>query len=210
MTPPKEIQEHIAAICWYMREANLARIEILEDTMSMQPKISEAKAMRESMAEAMVRIAVGEIGVVEIGSSNCGPRVNQYKAATWLDPQKPWPWCAAFVCWVVRAALEATGTKETATFVRPQTAGAWDLENWSLAQDNTTWTRKRPKGDVKPGDIVIYTFSHCGIAVTAPDKAGNLYVVEGNTDGEGSRDGGGVLRKVRNVVKIRSRIRFRV
>jgi hypothetical protein len=59
-----------------------------------------------------------------------------------------------------------------------------------------------------PGDLVIFTFSHIGIAVSSPDKMGNLATVEGNTDSAGSREGGGVYFKTRNLSKIRSRIRF--
>jgi hypothetical protein len=63
-------------------------------------------------------------------------------------------------------------------------------------------------GDIKAGDVVIFTFSHIGIALGSPDKKGNVPTVEGNTNGAGSREGDGVYRKVRHVSKIRSRIRF--
>ena len=78
----------------------------------------------------MVRLAKGEIGVSEVDGTNCGERVNEYKAATWLDSEKGWPWCAAFICWLVREAIE----KESVLFYRPQTAGAWDFENWAKKQ----------------------------------------------------------------------------
>lgn len=162
------------------------------------------------LSEALTEIAAKEIGVTEVNGSNCGPRVNEYKAATWLPADKGWPWCAAFVCWCVREALTLSGTKETKTFKRPYTAGAWDFENWSLEQDESTNTRKPHKNDILPGDIVIFTFSHIGIATSAPDKNGNVRTIEGNTDGAGSREGGAVLRKTRHVSKIRSRIRFTI
>ena len=158
----------------------------------------------------IVRLATAEIGVTEVNGTNTGPRVDEYKAATWLDPKKGWPWCAAFVCWVVREAMTAAEIKETKTFRRPRTAGAWDLENWSRAQDATTWTRKPHRGDIEPGDIVVFTFSHVGFAVSRPDKKGYVFTVEGNTDSSGSREGGGVFRKRRHVSQIRSRIRFRI
>lgn len=163
-----------------------------------------------SLVSEVIRIAKGEVGVREVGNTNCGERVNQYKAATWLNPKKGWPWCAAFVCWVIREALVSSGTKQTKTFKRPRTAGAWDFENWSLAQDNSTQTKKSPRCDIKPGDIVVFTFSHIGIAVSSPDKNGNVATVEGNTDSAGSREGGGVYLKTRHRSKIRSRIRFTV
>lgn len=162
------------------------------------------------LANKICELAAKELGVEEIDGSNCGPRVNQYKAATNLPPDEPWPWCAAFVCWLVREAMVATGIKETARFKRPRTAGAWAFENWSLAQDATTQTRKPHRGDIKPGDIVVFTFSHIGIAVGSPDAEGYVATIEGNTDAAGSREGGGVFRKRRKLSAIRSRIRFTV
>lgn len=159
-----------------------------------------------SIPPRICEIAIAEIGVEEVNGTNCGKRVNEYKAATWLDPTKGWPWCAAFVCWVVREAMG----EGMWTFDRPRTAGAWDMENWSLKQDNSTWTKKPHRGDILPGDIVVFTFSHIGIAVSRPDRSGYVTTVEGNTDGQGSREGGAVLRKRRHASKIRSRIRFRV
>lgn len=162
------------------------------------------------LAPEIVRLAKQEVGIEEVNGTNCGPRVNEYKAATWLPADKPWPWCAAFICWVVAEALKATGVPETDTFQRPRTAGAWDMENWSLDQDQSTWTRKPHRGDIEAGDIVVFTFSHIGFAIGRPDEGGYVDTIEGNTDSAGSREGGGVYRKRRHISKIRSRIRFRV
>jgi hypothetical protein len=163
-----------------------------------------------NLAPHIVKIATAEIGVEEVNGTNCGPRVDEYKAATWLDPKKGWPWCAAFICWVVQQALIQSGTAETKTFKRPRTAGAWDLENWSRQQDDSTSTKKPHRNDILPGDIVVFNFSHVGFAVSAPDKTGHVMTVEGNTDGAGSREGGAVLRKKRKLSQIRSRIRFTI
>jgi len=160
------------------------------------------------LAIRLVELAKKEVGVEEIGGTNCGPRVNQYKAATWLPADQSWPWCAAFIDWLVMRAMEDSGKEFT--FQRPRTAGAWDLENWSMKQDGSTWTKLNPQaGDIAPGDIVIFTFSHVGLAIDAPAK-GVVETIEGNTDGNGSRDGGGVWRKQRKLSQIRSRIRFTV
>lgn len=166
--------------------------------------------MRAKMPRAIVEMARKEIGVTEINGTNKGPRVDEYKAATWLSPKRGWPWCAAFICWVVREAAEQAGVNFTRSFKRPRTAGAWDFENWSLAQDNSTWTKKPHRGDILPGDIVVFKFSHIGIALSGPDSSGYVSTVEGNTDKAGSREGGGVFRKRRKLSQIRSRIRFRV
>lgn len=157
----------------------------------------------------LVEIASREIGVEEINGTNCGPQVNEYKSATWLDHNHGWPWCAAFVCWVVKKAMEAFSIKESATFKRPRTAGAWDFENWSLSQGSETQTKRNPGDDIRAGDIVIFKFSHIGIAVS--DASGStVETVEGNTDGDGSREGGGVLRKTRKLSQIKTRIRFTI
>ena len=158
-----------------------------------------------SIAEKMVQLSRGEIGVSEVDGSNCGPRVDEYKAATWLDPDKGWPWCAAFICWLVREAIEG----EDICFKRPRTAGAWDFENWAKQQDGKGVDLRKPTNeDIKAGDIVVFTFSHIGIAVKDVDSSGYVVTIEGNTNGAGSREGGSVLEKKRHVSKIRSRIRI--
>lgn len=162
------------------------------------------------LSDALVQIATAEIGVEEINGTNCGPRVNEYKAATNLPPKEAWPWCAAFVCFCVRAAMRLTNTAETAGFKRPTTASAWDFENWSKRQDNTTKTKRSPGLDIAAGDIVIFKFSHIGIAIGKPDKYGFVETIEGNTDGQGSREGGAVLKKSRHISKIKTRIRFTI
>ena len=119
-----------------------------------------------SIAEKMVSLAREEIGVSEVDGSNCGPRVDEYKAATWLDADKGWPWCAAFICWLVREAIEGEDVK----FKRPKTAGAWDFENWAKQQStNGVELRKPTNEDIKAGDIVVFTFSHIGLAVKDAD-----------------------------------------
>ena len=132
----------------------------------------------------IVKIAKKEVGVEEINGTNCGPRVNEYKAATWLPPKEAWPWCAAFIDWVVWEAMKQSGREFT--FDRPRTAGAWDLENWSRKQDGSTNTKRSPDLDIKAGDIVIFKFSHVGFAVGTPTESEALPTVEGNTDHAGS------------------------
>jgi len=118
------------------------------------------------IADRLVTIAAAEVGVTEVAGTNCGPRVNQYKGATvGLDPSIGWPWCAAFVCWCVREAMKGGSY----TFHRPTTAGAFAFEAWSLAQDESTSTKKSPRAsDIQAGDIVISKFSHIGFAVGSP------------------------------------------
>jgi len=166
--------------------------------------------MSARLPSAIVMVATEEIGVTEVNGTNCGVRVNQYKASTTLPADEPWPWCAAFVCWVVREAAARAGVPFTATFKRPTTAGAYALETWSLAQDASTWTKKPHRNDIEAGDIVVFKFSHTGIAVTAPDKSGHFKCIEANTGPNGERDGDGAWKKTRHIDLVRSRIRFTV
>lgn len=162
-----------------------------------------------TLQETIVNIATNEIGQREVGNSNCGIRVNAYKSATTLDPTKNWPWCAAFVCWVIRCAFARCAIKGGARYKNPTTARAWGLITWSLAQDKTTHTRMFPGLDVQPGDIVVFTFRHCGIAVEYPDAgAMTVATVEGNTSIDNDHDGGSVMKRIRPLSKIKARIRF--
>jgi len=159
-------------------------------------------AIQLSLADRIAAIAESQVGVRET-KKNGGVKIEEYQAATWL-PVGAWPWCAAFVCWVVKQAVGKTKV----SFPLPQTAGAWDFERWCRGVDNTVRLRKPPMGDVKRGDIVVFYFSHIGIAVGPPDKQGNVPTVEGNTNAAGHRLGDGVYAKTRHISAIRSRIRF--
>lgn len=160
--------------------------------------------------ENLISIAEAELGVKEVGTSNRGPRVDDYQRATWLE-QKDWgAWCASFVCFCVREALKQSGIKETKGFKRPRTAGAFDFERWSLAQDSSTQTRKPAGSDIKRGDLIIWSFSHISIALGSPDRKGNLLTIDGNSNARGSRTGGMVCTVTRNISLVRSRIRFTI
>lgn len=164
------------------------------------------------LSKLILEVASNEVGVVEVPrGSNRGPKVDLYQAATWLKREDWGAWCASFVCWVLMVAMksgEAKGAKYT--FKRPRTARAFDLEDWSLEQDDSTRTRRRPGMDIAPGDLLIFDFSHCGFASSAPDKKGNVKTIEGNTNEAGGREGYAVLGKSRHVSCIKARIRFTV
>ena len=121
------------------------------------------------LAQRLVELALKEVGVKEVGNTNCGERVNFYKSATWLPYEESWPWCAAFIDWLIWTAIN--DTKQSYSFERPRTASAWDLENWSLKQDDSTQTKRDPKvKDIAAGDIVIFKFSHVGLAINTLDE----------------------------------------
>jgi len=175
-----------------------------------------------SFGELVARIALEEAskGIREVGGNNRGPDIVRYQQATWLPPGA-WPWCAAFVAWVVREAIERGGPVR---FKRPRTAGAWDMENWATDRHQTTGRYQSRSGaaaagvrlikparaaDAKAGDIVVFTYSHVGIVVADGLTNGRLVTVEGNTGGEGAnRDGDGVYKKTASPSSVRSLIRM--
>lgn len=156
----------------------------------------------QTLAELIAAAAESQVGVRET-KPNGGDKIAEYQRATWL-PVGAWPWCAAFVCFCVKTAV---GNRKV-SFPLPQTAGAWDFERWCRSVDNTVRLRKPTMNDVQRGDIVIFRFSHIGIATGPPNENGDVPTVEGNTNAAGARLGDGVYAKKRNLSVIRSRIRF--
>lgn len=163
-----------------------------------------------TLSERIKAVALAEVGVRE-ESTNRGKRVDEYKAATSLPPNQPWPWCAAFVCWVVSKAMRdhMTETKTRLTFAAPRTAAAYGFDEWSLAQDDSTKTHRSHPG-VAVGIFSLRSTSHCGIAISAPDAMGYFDTVEGNTNPGGEREGDGVYRRRRKASNVRDFIEFRV
>lgn len=65
----------------------------------------------------------------------------------------------------------------------------------------------KPATEVLYGDIVIYSFSHIGIA-SSGTRGGNFWNVEGNTDASGRREGDGTYLRRRPLSSVRSVIRL--
>lgn len=165
----------------------------------------------------LARIALSQVGVREEGGNNCGPMIRTYQAATWLAPAA-WPWCAAFVDWVVLewlkgmtpdARAQVTGGSPVDAW-RPRTAGAYDLVRW--AREHGLPVLPAKGYDVETGDLVIFDFSHCGIASTLRSRTTpTIRTIEGNTGPSGLRDsdeGDGVFEKVRPRALVRAFIRL--
>jgi hypothetical protein len=159
------------------------------------------------LRDALARIAESQIGVREVGGNNRGPQIVKYQKVTWLAPG-PWPWCAAFVDWVIfewlkaPAVLRALGlTAAQAEKWRPQTAAAFGLEDWAREHgmkvlDETAAVRR--------GDLFTLDVSHIGIVRADAPKGARFKTIEGNTEPKGSREGGGVYsleRGPRSIVR---------
>jgi len=157
----------------------------------------------------IIKVAKTQVGIRET-SKNHGEGIEKYWSATSYPEgyANREPYCAAAVCWIVREAMAASS--KTWTFKRPRSASAFGFEEWSLAQDDSTKTKKIPRGDIEPGDLVIFKFSHIGIATSRPNKDGHFATIEANTGPNGEREGDGVWEKTRHMDQVRSRIRFAV
>ena len=169
-----------------------------------------------SLRKKLANIAAAEIGVREVGGNNRGPKIVEYQSATWLKPA-PWPWCAAFVCWVIkqwaltdntRTLLSLTNDRDFEKW-RPKTASAFDFANWAKERDIQILGRS---ARALAGDLAIFDFSHIGVVIRDQSKGSTQIVtVEGNTNGKGERDstsGDGVWRKMRRTRLVRSYIRI--
>lgn len=163
------------------------------------------------MISRLVTIAESQVGVRESGS-NSGDDIRKYQEATSLAPGK-WPWCAAFVDWCIQEWLKDDevvkwlGLKvRTPEAWRPKTALAYGFLGWAKDRPNTT-NVLMPTERAQAGDIVMYTFSHVGIVVS--DNGNTIQTIEGNTNGEGSREGDGVYSKIRNKSLVRRYVRIK-
>lgn len=170
----------------------------------------EPKTMK--LSERLVMNALSQDWVRET-SKNHGEGIEKYWEATdypggYVNRE---PYCAAGICWAFREAMRECGIKEAKTFKRPATARAYGFEEWAKAQDNSVMTKRWPGRDVHRGDILVFSFSHVGIATGPADAHGIVPTIEFNTGGaETSNEGDGVARKHRKVALIRSRLRLTI
>ncbi len=197
------IQEEIKVRATHQREAE-------EKKKPPQPEIKvSGKGL-----EKLVKIALSQVGVREVGGNNRGAKVREYQAATTLKPAA-WPWCAAFTGWCIREWLKDPEAAKwlglkllTPEKWRPKTAAAFGYIEWAKARPSTT--KIIPKGAVpKVGDIAVFNFSHIGI-ITKVNKT-NFLAAEGNTNQRGTRDsesGDGVWLKTRTFSNVRCYIRI--
>lgn len=126
-------------------------------------------------AGEVMAVAAREVGTRESPpGSNRGPRVGEYQASTSLGGTG-WPWCAAFVTWVLaRAGVETSWCS----------ASTWLM--WSAARDRGL-TITAPV----PGCVIIWPGVHVGL-VDAVHGNGTVSTIEGNS-------GDMVARRTRSV-----------
>ena len=172
--------------------------------------------------QKLIEIAKKEVGTREGAVNNTGARIVEYQGATWLAPGA-WPWCAAFISWIVRELLEEEAVREylksyfkrteltfaQADKVRCRDATAFGWEKWAKANGFQVLSENEL---AKAGDIVVFDFSHIGLVIDdQPALTKPIRTIEGNTNGKGERDsatGDGVWIKERNHTLTKSYIRI--
>lgn len=163
------------------------------------------------LTKQFIDIALAEVGNKEEGGNNLGASVVKYQKATWLKPAA-WPWCCAFVAWVLKEFLiKQPIYSEVSIDVLQRCKGANTGDWLKWAKDRGFYITDEKEG-AKAGDIVVFDFSHIGIVI-ADQLPGKDYIetVEGNTNGKGERDsfsGDGVWLKTRKTNLVKNYIRF--
>jgi cell wall-associated NlpC family hydrolase len=155
--------------------------------------------------ESVIAIATSQVGVRETGGGT-GPDIRKYWSASYASGNGG-PWCATFIAWCIQQS------KILPDNVRPKTASCFrdtqnGFEGWARKNSNNAFLRMSPK-NITRGELVIFSFSHIGIALSNSDISGNFKTIEGNTNAAGSREGDGVYEKTRNIRVVRSAIAIR-
>lgn len=149
-----------------------------------------------------IQLALAEVGTREVGGNNRGPRVRQYQDGAADLGGTGWAWCAAFQCFLFDLLAEQCQLP----FAKPETAGAFRFEDWARSVRLPVRSKDTK---IKRGDLVIYAYSHIGLASTDEDDDGRFHCVEGNTGAGDNRDGDVVANKPKThaTAQIRSIIR---
>lgn len=122
-----------------------------------------------------------EVAKSQIGYKESPAGSNRTKYGAWYGMDGV-PWCMIFVQWCF---------SEAGTPLPFKTASCSGLLDWFRKND-----LKCLVDAPKPGDVVIYTFGHCGIVSSEMD-AGVFRTVEGNTSLTSDDNGGAVMERLR-------------
>ncbi len=134
---------------------------------------------------------------LEIGGQNRGPWVRLYMNG---NEGTEWAWCAGFACFVLQQACDTLG-------VRMPIVPSFSCDSLAASakkNDRFLSERRLDRSLVKPGMLFLNRrtatdWTHTGIVVKATDKV--FMTVEGNTNGEGGREGYEVCQRIRGYRK---------
>ena len=134
----------------------------------------------------------------EIGGQNKGPWVRLYMNG---NEGVPWPWCAGFVCFILKQACQSMGiplpiktsvscdvlaanAKEKGIFLKES-----EIEDKAQITNGAFFLNRRTPTD----------WIHTGIVIRAEHEV--FHTIEGNTNDEGSREGYEVCKRIRGYKK---------
>ena len=158
--------------------------------------------MKPLTPEMVIAVASAFVGLREQGGNNRGLLIEMFLGGVKQLPGKPW--CAAFVHHVGYWSHfdHAAGRS---SWPLPPTASCYVLGEFALRRGVLL---KEPM----PGDVflqynsILRRFAHTGIVarvvaerLTAGEKWYECQTIEGNTNGDGARDGDGVFCKPRRL-----------
>ena len=128
--------------------------------------------------EELIKVSRSQLGVRELTGKNDGAQVEGY--LKYVGFTKGNPWCAAYVSWVFREA----------GYSKPRTA-------WSPALFPEDHLVKEPAAGMVFGIYFsdLNRIAHCGLVENT--QGDFVLTIEGNTNLEGSREGQGVYRRLR-------------
>lgn len=148
---------------------------------------------------AALKITVSQIGVMEEPpGSNNGKKVTEYLNTIGLDGG--YFWCAAFVYWCFNKASDKLGRKN------PLYRTGHCMTHWNKTPGKKILTAQAltKPSLIKPGQIFIINTGgasgHTGMIERV--EGGFIHTIEGNSDPAGGRNGIGVFRNTRKILKI--------
>jgi hypothetical protein len=139
---------------------------------------------------------------LEVGGQNRGPWVRIYMEG---NQGQEWPWCAGFVCFILRLASDALGRPMPVK----RTFSCDILASQAIALNMFISGRDIARGTIAkdtipPGSFFVNRrtdndWNHTGIAVAFHDD--HFETIEGNTNDAGDREGYEVCRRIRGYEK---------
>jgi peptidoglycan hydrolase-like protein with peptidoglycan-binding domain len=150
------------------------------------------------LTEAL-KIAISQIGVMEDPpGSNKGKKVEEYQASVGLGAGTFW--CAAFMYWCFQKASEQLNRKNPVL----KTGHCMTHWNNSTAKKILAADAVNKPSLLKPGQIFLINTggSHGHTGMIESVDGGFIHTIEGNSDPAGGRNGIGVFRNTRKIVKI--------
>jgi hypothetical protein len=148
---------------------------VLAGSLALSTSVAGGTSGSASVRERAASWAVGQNGLHEIGTSNCGPQINRWERDMGLEVPPCRVWCGAFV----HQAFRQAGVQLSRRLIDPHLS-------FGDAVAGRRGLRKISIGQIQRGDIVFYKFregvkaSHLAIARGKP-SGGMLDTVEGNT-----------------------------